>query len=615
MPPSPTIIFDKSAFQSLSRREHAQRFFRYEENITPILLREILADLAKTYPEKSPEEAVQVLAQKFLGSGGFINTDYRKLCLGHLTGWGHFEMVRRPVLDDYSRVREPDGSISLYVGPTAANEAIMRWADAEFSERERRSAAGLRAKAASLSLDALYGRLRQHHVLIPRPKRIAEIATIADDLLIRPELQWAFIDWMMAQLGFEPRLRSEVEQRWLSLGRPLLAKFAPYAHHCARVLLLLLIGMRHKILSDRKTNRLDAEYLFYTPFCDVFVSGDRLHRQLAPMVLDEKQTFVWIDKFKSKMQKLALATRQNPDGVECSASGAASDQDRRVREMPTRPNSRIILDTSVVTETVRGNAKLGIDLAVLGALRGHRPVSLSQTAYFELTNQLRNQKFTFEQWQVVAPALDEVVDPEIPIVPLGTALRVMLGVEIPVEAEMKRGLRGLRAMWHVLKTARASNDLEEGRQIVFEDELREFRASGIKGELDKTEQRWGRAFDGMVAALGRPIAPGDRAWLATAIRRKLGDEDVRLIPELETTVQLAIEWLVLHGRRYEQGQGYKPKLNDAMDFDQLYALGLPAIICTSDDKFIRRVRPLKTPGSERILNPSELINQLRSFAA
>lgn len=43
-------------------------------------------------------------------------------------------------------------------------------------------------------------------------------------------------------------------------------------------------------------------------------------------------------------------------------------------------NEWIVLDTSVVRETVRGNASLGLDLGALGRARRGRPVSLSQTA-------------------------------------------------------------------------------------------------------------------------------------------------------------------------------------------------------------------------------------------
>lgn len=301
--PQPALILDKSAFQALSRSEHAERMFRYQENIVPVLLREIHADLAKVDAGKSPDTIVQTLADKFLGSGGVINADHRTLCIGELTGMGRFETDGRPVLDEYSEVREPDGSLAILIEPTSANKAILRWASAQFTADERVAAQGLRVAAGAFSLDALYGRLRRHHVLLPRPKSISEIPEIADDILARSSLQAALLDWLMEQVRLPTQARVVVGRRWNAVGRPLLADFAPYAHHCTRVLLLVLIGMRHSVLSSRKTNRLDAEYLFYVPFCEVFVSGDKLHEQLAPIVLGEGRRFIPLREFKAEMAR------------------------------------------------------------------------------------------------------------------------------------------------------------------------------------------------------------------------------------------------------------------------------------------------------------------------
>ncbi len=275
------------------------------------------------------------------------------------------------------------------------------------------------------------------------------------------------------------------------------------------------------------------------------------------------------------------------------------------------PHDWIVLDTSVVHATVRGNATLGIDLAALASLRGSAPVSLSQTAYVELTNQLAKGIFTFEQWRPVASALDGLVDSEHPIIPMGIALRAMLGVARCDESDLLRGMRGLRAMWHVLKNAGVPDDLKEGRRFSFEGETREFRVGAIKAELDACERGWKATFERFVDELGRPVDPDDRERLAERIRRRFRADDVAGVPELETLVRLAVEWLVLHGRLYEKGLGYNPKLNDAMDFDQLFALGLPAIICTSDGKLIDRVRALRTPGSDRVMTPAELLDGLR----
>jgi hypothetical protein len=299
--PKPALIFDKSAFQALSRREHAERLSRYEENVTPILLREILGDLAKDGSGTPPKKVVQVLAGKFLGSGGVINADHRKLCAGDLTGTARFPMDGRPVLDEYTEAVEPDGSTSIFIDLMEGNRSILRWARANFSDADLVTATKFRTWAGAFSIEALSGRLRQHHVLLPRPKTLTDLQLIADDLLERGSLQAAFLDWLIEQLRLPPVARGDIVRRWQSEGRPRLAVFAPYAYHCARVLLLLLIGMRHNLLSLRPTNRLDAEYLFYVPFCEVFVSDDRLHTQLAPMVLGPGRSFVPLREFKREM--------------------------------------------------------------------------------------------------------------------------------------------------------------------------------------------------------------------------------------------------------------------------------------------------------------------------
>lgn len=320
------LIFDKSGFQTLSRQEHGLRLFRYKENITPVLLREILTDLSKAESrlEVAPTEAVQVLARKFMGSGGVVNADCRKLLAASLTGEDS-DGDGRPLVDDYSTHEASDGTLSVLIDVMEGNRAILRWAQAEFSDRERRAAAGLRAASARFSVDGLRGRLRQHHVLVPRPKDIPDLAVIADGMLGQASLQRPFLDWMMDQCFFSSRLRERVWHAWERDRRPMLAEFAPYAHHCARILLLLLIGMTHRKLSDRPTNRIDVEYLFYSPFCRVFVSSDRLHQQLAPLVLWENQRFVLTQDFRTELRVAAAQREERREPAEDAASRVLSE--------------------------------------------------------------------------------------------------------------------------------------------------------------------------------------------------------------------------------------------------------------------------------------------------
>lgn len=302
-----SLVLDKSAFQSLSRAEHARATFGFTTNVTPVLLREILTDLTKQDPNLGlrPDECVQLLARKFLGSGGVINVDSRKLCVHDLLG-ASVSGDGRVLIEDFSYVTDPsdpDGPPAVWIEPGRGNLDILRWAQAEFTDRERQLAAGLRERGQAFSLEQLRGRLRAHHVLLPRPKNTMDLGTVANEILVNNALQRALVDWLVDQCGAPTLLRREVLLRWEFAQRPPLAKFAPYAHHCARVLLMLLLGMTHRLLSDPPTNRIDAEYLFYSPFCHVFVSSDKLHKQLAPAVMWPGQRFVTTDEFRKELSR------------------------------------------------------------------------------------------------------------------------------------------------------------------------------------------------------------------------------------------------------------------------------------------------------------------------
>src|SRR4051794_1751241 len=81
------LILDKSSFQQLNRDQHAECSRHFIDNVTPVLLREILGDLSKeAKPGTTSTDVVSSLARKFLGSGGPINHHYSVMCVGELNG-------------------------------------------------------------------------------------------------------------------------------------------------------------------------------------------------------------------------------------------------------------------------------------------------------------------------------------------------------------------------------------------------------------------------------------------------------------------------------------------------------------------------------------------------
>ena len=66
------------------------------------------------------------------------------------------------------------------------------------------------------------------------------------------------------------------------------------------------------ISSDRASNRADIAYLFYLPFCHLFVSGDKLHRRCSPF-LTKAQDFVWGPDLKAALTSINQSLSTLPE--------------------------------------------------------------------------------------------------------------------------------------------------------------------------------------------------------------------------------------------------------------------------------------------------------------
>lgn len=288
---SVTIMLDKSAFQALKAEVHMKRFGTFIEMIPPVLLREIMTDLSleDLEPGKTPEHVVSRLAKKFNGTGGTINKDWRFLLDQSFLG-DRFPMTGQILPEQIDYVPGPDGGAYL-MEPTPENWAIVRWGQATFLEGEREAAIRIRRQAEAFQTNNLIGRLKSAN--LPASKDVAGIPAMVDEILARRDMTHLLIDWLVDQLRTRPgpvlQIRVQTKNRWGLVGQPLLEDFAPYAHHCARTLLMLVVG--RNVLSQRPTNHVDMEYLLYLPFVEVFVSDDKIHRQIVPFLKRPNQAF------------------------------------------------------------------------------------------------------------------------------------------------------------------------------------------------------------------------------------------------------------------------------------------------------------------------------------
>ncbi len=301
----PIIILDKSAFQSLSRREHLFLHIHFMENLTPILGLELLGDLRKEgRGSRTAEQIVTELAEKFGGSGPATNVDYRTLCVNSLLG-NQVPLDGRIVPQSGRAVRARDGSRGFIVDLSPLNQAILRWADGQFEDFEREFAGYWRQVTRDLDFDSLVDQLNAQHVILPKADNAAELRPHVDTLLSRAALQDVWLTWLLAQLAVPADYERAIWSRWRASSGLFLQRFSPYAWHCLRVLLLLVRATRHRLISWNPTNLLDIQYLYYLPFCMVFASDDRVHQTLAAFLLGEHQSFVTGKDLKADLRRLA----------------------------------------------------------------------------------------------------------------------------------------------------------------------------------------------------------------------------------------------------------------------------------------------------------------------
>lgn len=296
----PITILDKSAFQALSAREHIFVFKHLYVNVTPVLVFEVLGDLTKKVATgRRAMDEVQTLARKFGGSGGPVNETYLVLARADLLG-GQVPMTGQIIPDNWTR----SGS-GVVIDLSPLNEAILRWSDGVFSETEGQLSALWRNLSRSLSISTLGDHLRQARVILPRPDDEGQIIRVADQLLGTLALQDVWLEWALQQFVPDPSDRDRARARWATSPRAFLADYAPYAAHCLRCLLGLVIAERHRVLADRATHTVDLQYLYYLPFCHVLASDDRVHRLLGPQLLRPDQSFVTGQDLKAGLRAVA----------------------------------------------------------------------------------------------------------------------------------------------------------------------------------------------------------------------------------------------------------------------------------------------------------------------
>ena len=311
----PITPFDKSFLQSLNVDESVWFDHFFLTNVCPLFYVETLADLEKSVREgRTPEEEVGLIADKSPEMHSAPNVNYVDLCIGDLMG-NPVPMTGQIPLAG-GRLVKAGGRTGVVYDETPEAEAFSRWQKREFLEIERLFAKSWRGALSTLDLGEVangfwaIGIDSKSCKTLEDAKGVAETVTSAHGNPIdRLKLAFSF-------LNVPQELHGLILARWSNANYPPLANYAPYAAYVVTVEAFFQVALASRLISsERPSNRVDIAYLFYLPFCMLFVSSDRLHRKCAPLFLRNDQEFVLGGELKDGLRKLNQHYAQLPDST------------------------------------------------------------------------------------------------------------------------------------------------------------------------------------------------------------------------------------------------------------------------------------------------------------
>lgn len=302
----PTIILDKSALQALSQSEINFLFKHYYVVVPPILPVEILGDLEKTKGIRhlSKDEVTQ-LSKKLLSMDSVINGNYKALSIAPLLGYD-IPMIGQAVVTGGVSLETRNGKKIDYLDQTTETGLLIKWQSGVFSDVEEEFAKQWRDKTKALNLEDYKVKVKALFKKLPKINNFNQLIKYVDNRLLNPNpaIRFLSIGSFMNEMRLPQALQDRVYNRWLEVSMPSFNKFAPYSYYCFRVKMIFEVGLATELISTRSTNLIDLEYLYYLPFCNVFSSGDNLHKNLCPLLLRDDQNFIDRDILKKDLSQL-----------------------------------------------------------------------------------------------------------------------------------------------------------------------------------------------------------------------------------------------------------------------------------------------------------------------
>ncbi|MBL8667445.1 MAG: hypothetical protein JNM48_08290 [Rhodospirillales bacterium] len=300
----PTLIYDKSVIEGLSARAARWLHHHFHVVIAPPLLIEVIGNLNKTRGGRSGVELVASIASHIPSYAFTPTINYRELFTHELLGY-QLELRRKPYLGGGRYVRAADGSAGVFFDEAPEAVAMRRWVEGDFNGLEKAMADQWQDSLKAVDLGLYKQQLRGIKARFGKTPSPEAVLAYVDEILTRGQRYQTF-SLGLHMLNTPPKVFKIVIDRWKRLGRPPIVNFVPYSAHLFRVELFFAFLVATDVISDgRAKHRADFLYFHYLPFSSIFSSTDKLHAQMAPLLMQADQQFIPGETLKQEMNALA----------------------------------------------------------------------------------------------------------------------------------------------------------------------------------------------------------------------------------------------------------------------------------------------------------------------
>jgi hypothetical protein len=218
---------------------------------------------------------------------------------------GHkVEMSGVPVLGGARQITNSEGKKGFVFDEPEEHKALLRWQVGDFDGAEVLLAEAWRLSSELIDLEGMQKTLKDTYSGRINLRTLVDTGKFVDELL-RTAPPQQLLMWFLHDAGIALRENEAARvQSFRDVPPGSISSVLPYTSYCLRAALIFHFGLAFGLVSTRGTNRLDLEYFYYAPFCHVFSSGDKFHRKMASLILQQCM-FVTASVLKADLADLA----------------------------------------------------------------------------------------------------------------------------------------------------------------------------------------------------------------------------------------------------------------------------------------------------------------------